>query len=247
MFFSPLEQFEIYPLITIKFLFFDFSLTNLVVFKIFLVCLIYFIFYIFSNYMRIFPKIWQFILVKLLFFVQDLIVENVNKYNKIYFYPIFCIFLFILLSNLLGMIPFTFAITSHFTITFFLSISIFFYLNIVGISKHGFAFFKLFLPEGAPFLIIPFLVIIEFISYFARVFSLAIRLFANIMAGHTLLHILAGFAWVLLASFWSFLGPFPLIIVFVVTFLEFAIGFLQAYVFTILTCIYIHDALSLHH
>jgi ATP synthase subunit 6 len=165
-----------------------------------------------------------------------------------YLYFIFAIFCIVLFSNLFGLIPYTYTTTSHILFTFLLAFCAFSLINYVGIRKQGFNFFALFLPSGAPLAIAPFLIIIEIISYVARVFSLSIRLFANLMSGHTLLKILAGFIWLMIlgGSIGSVCFVIPAAIVFIVTGLELAIAFLQAYVFTILVIIYFNDVLSLH-
>lgn len=150
------------------------------------------------------------------------------------------------------MIPFTFTITSHIVVTFAISFILFIAINTHSIANKEFSFTALFVPSGAPTLILPFLVIIEIISYIARVFSLAIRLFANMMAGHSLLKILIGFAFVIAfklnTSVWPlyFLGLIPFFIVFIITFLEVAIALLQGYVFTVLMCLYIKDLHTSH-
>ncbi len=194
------------------------------------------------------PTRYQVFFEKFYLFILDLLKENLGKSFVFFFNLIFTVFFLILLANLQGMIPYTFTITSHLVSTFFLSLSLFIFLNILGVLKHGFNFFNLFLPAGAPLILSPFLVVIELISYVARVFSLAIRLFANLMAGHTLLKILAEFGTVMLLQLrLGFLGAiFPILIVFLVTGLELAIAGLQAYVFTVLVCIYLNDALNLH-
>jgi ATP synthase subunit 6 len=177
-----------------------------------------------------------------------LIVENVGiKYVK-YISLIFFLFLFLFLSNILGMIPYSFTVTSQFIFTFALALIFFFGATYIGLVKHRLRFFGLFLPDGAPLAIMPFIITIEIISYIARVFSLSIRLFANMMAGHTLLNILAWFCWsmFLALGIWLNIGIFPLIIIFLVTGLEMAIAFLQAYVFTVLVCIYLNDVIHLH-
>lgn len=146
------------------------------------------------------------------------------------------------------MVPFSFAVTSQFLVTFTLAAAFFVGLNVTSILKHGLKFFILFFPSGAPQILVPFLFIIEVVSYIARVFSLAIRLFANIMAGHTLVKILGGFAWTMGTA--GGLGYFtlviPLFIVFVVCILELVIAALQAYVFVMLLVLYYHDAVYLH-
>lgn len=151
--------------------------------------------------------------------------------------------------NLIGMIPYSFTITSAFSITLFLSLGFFIGVNIIGCLIHGTDILNLFLPGGAPLPIVPFLIIIEIISYFARIFSLSIRLFANMMSGHTLLKILIGFSWNMFncgSKLIILLALIPFFIVFVITGLELAIAFLQAYVFTVLICIYLNDVFAFH-
>lgn len=142
------------------------------------------------------------------------------------------------------MIPYSFTVTSHLIVTFSLAFALFLGLNILGIFLHRSHFLSLFFPPGAPMGLAPLLVLIEFVSYIFRVLSLSVRLFANLMSGHTLLKILASFSWLVV----SFYGVFilPLIIIFIVTGLELAIAFLQAYIFSVLLCIYLNDAFNLH-
>lgn len=146
------------------------------------------------------------------------------------------------------MIPYSFTVTSHIIVTFGLSLSIFIGVTIIGFYTHRIHFFSILLPSGTPLALSFFLVVIELISYIARAFSLAIRLFANLMSGHSLLKILAGFAWTMLSigGIFYLLSLIPLIVVFAVTGLEVGIAMLQAYVFTILTCLYLNDAIHLH-
>lgn len=182
-------------------------------------------------------------------FTQTLVRENVgfkNLNNIIIF--IWFLFMGLLTLNLLGMVPYSFTVTSQFIITFALSLSFFIGVNVVGLRIHGHTLLKLFLPDGAPKQLLPLLFGIEIISYCARIFSLSIRLFANLMSGHTLLKILAGFAWLMFLSggFAAVGSLFPFIIVFLVTGLELAIGALQAYVFCMLLCLYYNDVIHLH-
>jgi len=157
-------------------------------------------------------------------------------------------FTFLLFANLLGMIPYSFTVTSHLIVTFGLAFVLFFGLNVIGVAHHGFHFLSLFLPPGAPLFMAPFLVLIEFVSYIFRVISLSVRLFANMMAGHALLKILAGFVFTMFSAggIMYVLHLFPLVVIFCIIGLEIGIAMLQAYVFTVLTCIYINDALNLH-
>jgi len=181
-------------------------------------------------------------------FVYTLVYENIGSKGNKYFPFIFVLFIYILACNLLGMIPYSFTVTSHIIVTFFLSLSIFISVTIIGFMHHGIHFFSFFLPSGSPIVLAPFLVVIELISYTSRAFSLAIRLFANMMSGHSLLKILAGFAWTMLSvgGIFYFIQLVPLIVVFAITGLELGIACLQAYVFTVLTCIYLNDSINLH-
>lgn len=178
-------------------------------------------------------------------FCVTFVKENLSR-KAFYFFPyLFTLFTFILTANLFSLVPYSFAVTSHIAVTLFLSFLTFFTCVILCIYRHGLDFFSLFLPSGAPLPLIPLLVILELISFIARLFSLAIRLFANIMSGHTLLNILAGFGW-LLAVKLSLIFIFPVAIVFLVSFLEVGISILQAYVFCVLSAIYLYEALFLH-
>jgi ATP synthase subunit 6 len=167
--------------------------------------------------------------------------------GQVYFPCLVFIFLVLTALNLVGMVPYSFTITSHIIVTFTLSATLFVGINIRSIIDKQYTFFCLFLPTGAPDIISPFLVVIELISYIARVFSLAIRLFANMMAGHTLLKILIGFSFTIASqninSNWPllFVALVPFFIVYIITFLEVAIALLQGYVFTVLMCLYIKD------
>jgi ATP synthase subunit 6 len=146
------------------------------------------------------------------------------------------------------MIPYSFTVTSHIVITLGLATVAFIGINIIGISIHGFHFLSLFLPSGAPLALAPLLIPIELVSYSFRVVSLALRLFANMMSGHCLLKILAGFAWTMLSAggILSIVHLLPLLVIFAIVGLELSIAFLQAYVFSVLLCIYMNDAISLH-
>lgn len=164
-----------------------------------------------------------------------------------FFHPlfIFLIFDFIFLSNFFGLIPMDQAATSHFIVTWFLGTVGFLLINLIGIYRYRFLFFSLFLPNNTPLLIAPFLILIELISYIARDFSLSIRLFANIMSGHTLLKICLTFVWIFVVSYFSIIAVIPFGIIFFITILEFAMSFLQAYVFCLLLCFYVKDILNI--
>lgn len=193
-------------------------------------------------------NIWTIILKELYTLVKNIIKSNTSLKRYQYFSTLFFLFLFILIANMLGLIPYSFTITSSFVITFFLALSHFIGINIIGTYKNKWKIANLCLPSGVPLVIAPFLIIIEFVSYIAKVFSLSIRLFANMMSGHALLKILIGFSWSLLTagSIYVLIAIFPWIIVTAIMFLECLIAFLQAYVFTILVTIYINDVLVEH-
>jgi ATP synthase subunit 6 len=238
---SPLEQFEVSYFFNCLY----FNL-NTVSFFLFIILVLYCLFLNINLYKKDYIFI-TFFLFSLVQFVAGLIYSNLGKYGEKYFSFLLTIFLFILFSNLVGMIPYAFTITSHIIVTISLSFIGFLGLNIIGFEKHKLHFFDLFLPKGCPAIMSPFLIIIELISYIARLFSLAIRLFANMMAGHSLLKILSNFGYVLLLKQNMFyLSIIPFLIVFCIVGLEIGIAMLQAYVFLILLIIYIHDAIYLH-
>lgn len=172
---------------------------------------------------------------------------NANR-GQAYFPFIYALFVFILINNLIGMVPYSFASTSHFILTFSLSFTVVLGATILGLNKHGLKFFSLFVPAGCPLGLLPLLVLIEFISYLSRNVSLGLRLGANILSGHMLLNILAGFTYNIMTSgfVFFFLGLIPLSFIIAFSGLELGIAFIQAQVFVVLTCSYIKDALDLH-
>ena len=175
-------------------------------------------------------------------FIAGLLRDTVGSEGRKYFPIVFTLFMFVLLGNLLGMVPYSFTFTSHIVVTFAMAIVIFIFVTILGFVKHGMHFFSFFAPPGTPAVMLPLLVPIEVISYLSRPISLSVRLFANMLAGHTLIKVIAGFIPALGVIF----GVLPLALVVALTGLEILIAFLQAYVFAILTCLYINDAIHLH-
>jgi F-type H+-transporting ATPase subunit a len=177
------------------------------------------------------------------------VISQINKFGGQSYFPfIYTLFLFILINNLMGLIPYSFATTSHVVLTFSLSFTIVLGATILGFYKHNLKFFSLFVPVGCPLALLPLLVIIEFLSYLARNVSLGLRLAANIMAGHMLLNILSGFTYKIMTSgiLFFFLGLLPLAFIIAFSSLELAIAFIQAQVFVVLSCGYIKDGLDLH-
>jgi ATP synthase subunit 6 len=248
-FYNPMEQFQILDL------FFNvfskkpcphsvFVISNFFIIVIFIFYFLYLIWFFLINFQSfLIPTKFQIIIEKLYFFVNNIVKENINItfYYKYYGSYLYFIFFFILCANILSIIPYTFAITSHFLLTFTLSTISMYLINSIALERFGLKFFGLFLPQGSPLMVAPFLVIIEIISYIARVFSLAIRLFANIMSGHILLKILSGFSFLL--GFWGL--PLNFLIMAIYS-LESLIAILQAYVFLVLLTIYFKESLYLH-
>jgi F-type H+-transporting ATPase subunit a len=174
-------------------------------------------------------------------FIAGLIRDTVGAEGRRYFPIVFSLFMFILVGNLLGMVPYSFTFTSHIIVTFALASVVFIGVTILGFVKHGMRFFGIFVPPGTPIAMWPLLIPIEVISYLSRPISLSVRLFANMLAGHTLLKVIAGFVGIM-----GVFGILPLAAAVALTGLEILIAFLQAYVFAILTCLYINDALHMH-
>lgn len=247
---TPLEQFEIISLLPVFhsnniYL----SITNSTLFTLLNLGLFILFFQFINLNIKIIPNRWQLVLEELFLFNKTLVEKNIGQQGLQFFPFIFYLFSFLVISNLIGMIPYSFTITSHIFITFSLALTLFLGINIIAIKQHKLHFLGFFLPNGIHLALAPLLVPIELVSYIARVFSLAIRLFANMMSGHTLLKIIAGFAWTMLSfgGIWYFLHLFPLTIIIAVTILELGIAILQAYVFTILICLYLNDAIQLSH
>jgi F-type H+-transporting ATPase subunit a len=174
-------------------------------------------------------------------FIANMIRDNVGKGGKKFFPFIFSLFIFTLFGNILGMLPYGYTFTSQIAVTFFMAMVVFLGVTLIGLFKHGLHFFSLFFPHGAPLFTAPILIPIELVSYLSRPISLSVRLFANMTVGHVLLKVLAGFV-VALGIF----GVVPLVVLVAITALELLVALLQAYIFTILCCIYLHDALHLH-
>jgi len=181
--------------------------------------------------------------------VHSITISQINdKKGQVYFPFIYSLFIFILVNNLVSMVPYSFASTSHFILTFSLSFTIVLGATILGFNKHGTEFFSLFVPAGCPLALLPLLVLIEFISYLSRNVSLGLRLAANVLSGHMLLSILSGFTYNIMTSgiLFFILGLLPLAFIIAFSGLEIAIAFIQAQVFVVLSCSYIKDCLDLH-
>jgi F-type H+-transporting ATPase subunit a len=176
-------------------------------------------------------------------FVANMVRENTGKEGMQYFPFIFTLFIFILALNMLGMVPYSFTVTSHIIVTFAMAAFVFLFVVVVGFVKNGPGFLKLFVPKGVPVLMLPLISVLEVFSFFIRPISLSVRLFANMMAGHMMLKVFGAFV----IGLGLLLGWAPLLFMVALTGLEILVAFLQAFVFTVLTCIYLNDALHVHH
>jgi F-type H+-transporting ATPase subunit a len=220
---------------------YDISFTNSSLFMAISVVLITgFIMYSMSG-ARLVPTRWQSAAELSYEFIANMVRDNVGSAGRPYFPFIFSLFMFVLFGNLIGMIPYTFTYTSHIIVTFAMAFFIFLMVTLIAIKRHGFHFLTYFAPKGLPLPLQVLLVPIEIISYLIRPMTLSIRLFANMMAGHTMLVIFASFVFAL-----GIFGILPLAFDVFFILLELLVAVLQAYVFTILTCIYLHDAIHLH-
>ena len=248
---SPLDQFEIRDLISLDsfILNLHLSLSNIGLYLTSGTILALTISLIANNSEKIVPNSWSISQESLYDTIHSIVVNQINS-NKgqMYFPFIYGLFIFILINNLIGMVPYSFASTSHFILTFSISFTVVLGATILGFQKHGLEFFSLFVPAGCPLGLLPLLVLIEFISYLARNVSLGLRLSANILSGHMLLNILAGFCYNIMTSgfLFFFLGLIPLAFIIAFSGLELGIAFIQAQVFVVLTSSYIKDALDLH-
>jgi F-type H+-transporting ATPase subunit a len=182
-------------------------------------------------------------------FIHNMVKNVLGPEGKPFFPLVFSLFSFVLAANMLGMFPYFFTVTSHVVVTASLAVFVVALVVVVGIAKHGLGWFKLFVPHGVPLIILPFISLIEIISFLSRPVSLGLRLFGNMLAGHIVLKVFAGFVVSLGAlGFGGILGAIaPLFMAVALTALEFLVSFLQAFVFAILTCVYLNDALHTHH
>jgi ATP synthase subunit 6 len=239
---QPLEQFEVFVFFNKNFA----LITNMIIYLFLIVFVIYIFFKLISLKYEVLAKNSQNLFEGLYNFILTIIKQQIDKDGFAYFPLVFCLFLFILVSNLLGMCLYSFTVTSHIIIAFMLSFSMFIGIVLTGIFVQKVGFLSTFVPSGAPAVLKPFLICIEIISYFSRPFSLGIRLFANLMSGHTLLAILANFAFLIFENS-LIIGIIPIILIVAIVGLEAMIAGLQAYVFTVLVCIYLNESIRGSH
>lgn len=240
---EPLGQFEIRPIVPLELFGLDVSFTNASLYMVIAVALIC-LFLVYSMQGRaLIPGRLQSVSEISYEFIAGIVRDNAGTDGLRYFPLIFSLFMFILLTNMLGLTPYSFTVTSHIIVTLALGLGSVIIVTAIGFMRHGTHFLRLFVPDGVPGWLLPILVPIEVLSYLIRPFSLAVRLFANMVAGHMMLKVFAGFVIMLgVAAGWL-----PFIMMVLVNALEVLIAFLQAYVFAMLVSIYLNDALHMHH
>lgn len=251
MLLTPLEQFQVISFLPFSLFRLDISVTN-----VFLVGFLAVLCLMFtarfstkrSGTILFVPDNWQTLYDILNDTAATLIYDNTNKEGEKYFPFVSTLFLSIVSANLIGLIPYSFTMTSHLSITFTLSLSVFIGLNMICLRKHGIRMLSLFIPANTSIFLAWLLIPIEFVSYIFKPISLGVRLFANLMAGHTLLKVIIGFSWsmLLLEDHLYITHTFPLLVIVLLFGLELGVAIIQAYVFTVLTCIYLNDSIHLH-
>ncbi|MEE8271679.1 MAG: F0F1 ATP synthase subunit A [Alphaproteobacteria bacterium] len=243
---GPLEQFEIKTIVPIHLGNVDLSFTNSAAWMAIATILATLFLTLGARRRVLVPGRWQ-VLTELAYeFIAGMIRDNVGDAGRRFFPYIFTLFMFILFGNLVGLIPFSFTYTSHIIVTGALALTVIMAVTCVGFAMHGLRFLMFFVPSGVPVLMLPLMIPIEIISYLSRPVSLSIRLFANMMAGHTMIKVFASFVFALGAASYGIGGLAPIAMDVILLAFELLVAFLQAYVFTVLTCLYLNDAVHLH-
>ena len=242
---DPLHQFQIAPLVPINVAGADLSFTNSSLWMAIAVGCAYLLIMAGTRQHAMVPGRLQSAVEMMYEFVAGILRDATGKEGMRFFPIVFTIFVFILMGNMLGMIPGSFTFTSHIIVTFAMAIAVWVGVTVIGFWYHGAHFLHFFVPSGAPKAMLPLLVPIEILSYCVRPISLSVRLFCNMMAGHTMLKVFAGFI-ISLGAYFVIPGVAPMAITVVLIGFEFAVAFLQAYIFTVLTCIYLNDAIHMH-
>jgi len=246
---GPLHQFQIEKIFPLEIAGYDVSFTNSALYMSISILLAISFLLLGARKKKLVPGKMQFIVEKCYLFIEDMIDSNASSKARGFIPFVFALFFFIFVGNMIGMVPGAFTFTSHIIVTFAMAMIVFALVTLYALFRHGLKYFSLFMPTGVPILLAPIIIPIEILSYLSRPISLSIRLFANMMAGHTMLKVFAGFTATLglaLGGLGYAIGILPLILNIMIIAFEFLVAFLQAYVFTILTCIYIKDAIELH-
>lgn len=238
---SPLAQFEIKRLVPMEVGGYDISFTNSSLFMLVTLASITIFMLVGMRNQALVPTRWQVLVEGSYNFIANMLQDTAGKGSEKFFPFVFSLFMFVLGANLAGMLPYSFTVTSHIVVTFALALLVFLIVTAVGFIKHGVHFLKLFVPSGVPLIMLPLITVIEIISYLSRPLSLSVRLFANMLAGHTMMKVFGGFVAAL-----GVFGVLPLVFMVALIGLEFVVASLQAYVFAVLTCIYLNDALNMH-
>jgi F-type H+-transporting ATPase subunit a len=239
---DPLKQFKIEPIVPIEIGGVDLSFTNSSMWMMIAVAVSIIFMSLATRRPAMVPNRVQAFAEGMYEFIAGMVRDNIGSKGREYFPMIFTIFIVVLLGNMLGMIPYSFTYTSHIAVTMGLALAIFLFVTILGFVKHGTHFFSLFCPEGVPLALKPLIIPIEVLSYLIRPVTLSVRLFANMMAGHLMLKVFAGFSVLMGVG----LGLVPMFFNVALIAFEVLIAFLQTYVFAILSCIYLKDAIELH-
>jgi len=246
---SPVQQFVIEPIVDFQMGGIELSFTNSTLWMMLGLVLSTSFLSIAMRGKELVPGRGQMLAELLYEFIAKMVRDNVGAKGRAYFPFIFTIFIFVLMGNILGLLPYSFTYTSHLAVTGALALVVFFTVIVFGLINHGLKFFSLFVPSDVPWWILPFIIPIEIISFFIRPLTLSVRLFANMMAGHIMLKIIAGFA--VAASgmaTWGFMVGFaPAFVGVLMMMFELLVAFIQAYVFAILSCVYLKDSVDLHH
>lgn len=246
---GPLEQFAIKPVLPLEVAGIDASITNSALWMIAIVVFFCGFVYVATTHRAMVPSRLQSMVEVLYQLIADMVRDTVGAEGRPYFPFIFSLFAFILVGNLAGMLPYSFTVTSHIAVTLGFAAFIFFATIVISLARHGLGFFSMFWPSGIPIFVMPLIVPIEIISFFSRPITLSVRLFANMTAGHILMKVFGGFVVSLLAtgSAWAVLSLPVIGMAVAMTALELLVAVLQAYIFALLTCIYLNDAVHMHH
>lgn len=241
---SPMEQFKLKKVLELNFFGLDVSITNSTIMMFIIIFAMILGLTFFTRKLEVRPNKKQVVAEGMYNFIAGMLMKNITHESSLKFFPfVFSLFMFILLANAFGVIPYTFTITSHISITFAIALIVFVVMVVIGFKKKGFkGYFASFVPSGIPAFLIPLIFIIEFFTYLIRPFTLAIRLAANMIAGHTILKVIAGFIMGM-----GVFGFVPVLFISVLTGFEFFVACLQAYIFTMLTCIYLNEAVNVEH
>jgi F-type H+-transporting ATPase subunit a len=242
---NPIEQFSVTKLVSIQIAGHDFSFTNSALYMVIAVAIVCALMLIGARGDAGVPGRLQALAEMAYEFIAGMVRSAAGEHGMVFFPMVFSIFMFILLCNLIGLVPYTFSVTSHVIVTASLALLVFFTVVVVGFAKHGLHFFKLFVPSGVPIYILPVVVAIEVFSFFVRPLSHSVRLFANMLAGHITLNVFGAFVVMLLGAgaLTKAVAVLPFAMTIGLEALELLVAFLQAYVFAMLTCMYLNDAL----